>query len=91
MDVKELPAHASLEHYENLAKDFVDADLAYGSSPALRARYAERAGSTTLGLVATSIQSSARGCADCSYGNVAGCRRGFTLILGGRAMYLRSP
>jgi ankyrin repeat protein len=33
----------------------VDADLAYGSSPALRARYPGRAGSTTLGLVATSI------------------------------------
>jgi ankyrin repeat protein len=33
----------------------VDADLAYGSSPALRMRYPERVGSTTLGLVATSI------------------------------------
>lgn len=33
----------------------VDADLAYGSSPALRARYPGRVGSTTLGLVATSI------------------------------------
>jgi len=33
----------------------VDADLAYGLSPSLRARYPERVGSTTLGLVATSI------------------------------------
>lgn len=33
----------------------VDADLAYGVSPALRARYPGRVGSTTLGLVATSI------------------------------------
>jgi ankyrin repeat protein len=33
----------------------VDADLAYGVSPSLRARYPERVGSTTLGLVATSI------------------------------------
>jgi ankyrin repeat protein len=33
----------------------VDADLAYGVAPGLRARYPGRAGSTTLGLVATSI------------------------------------
>ena len=33
----------------------VDADLAYGASPGLRERYPERFGSTTLGLVATSI------------------------------------
>lgn len=33
----------------------VDADLAYGLSPSLQARYPGRAGSTTLGLAATSI------------------------------------
>jgi hypothetical protein len=33
----------------------VDADLAYGMSPTSRARYPGRIGSTTLGLVATSI------------------------------------
>src|ERR1041384_3959276 len=33
----------------------VDADLAYGASPRLRELYPERFGSTTLGLVATSI------------------------------------
>jgi len=33
----------------------VDADLAYGLSPSLRARYPGRVGSTTLGLTATSI------------------------------------
>ncbi|MEK6288016.1 MAG: ankyrin repeat domain-containing protein [Acidobacteriota bacterium] len=33
----------------------VDADLAYGSSLSVRTRYPERVGSTTLGLVATSI------------------------------------
>ena len=33
----------------------VDADLAYGVSPSLRARYPGRIGSTTLGLAATSI------------------------------------